>query len=116
MALITRETAAEMQRRATASVLAEKARLADPAEKQKQAEMFQEKRLVRVRKQLETIDGLIEAEMLGGGDAAKLDRYASAASRLEEQERRLSNRSLPPTLKASAVKPKRSSSSVPEPE
>jgi hypothetical protein len=112
MALITRENAAEMQRRATASVLAEKARLADPAERQRIAEKFQELRLVRVRKQLERIDGLIEVE----SDPAKLDRLASCAIRLNEQERQLSNRSLPPTLKASQVKTKRSNASPIDPE
>jgi len=49
-------------------------------------------------------------------DPAKLDRLASAAIRLNEQERQLSNRSLPPTLKASQAKTKRSSSSPSDPD
>lgn len=73
---------------------------------------FTQDRLLRVRKQLEKIDRMLEEEL----DPAKIDRLASAASRLEEQERRLSNRSLPPTLKAGTVKTKRSSGSAPEPE
>ena len=112
---ITSQNAAEMQRKSIASRLAEKALAADPAEKQRIAEKFQEQRLVRVRKQLETIDGLIESEMLGDGDAATLDRLASAAVRLNEQERQLSNRSLPPTLKAPMKPTKRQSSDAPEP-
>jgi hypothetical protein len=71
-----------------------------------QDEVYRNKRLSRVRKQLELVDGMIEVET----DAAKLDRLASAASRLNEQERQLSNRSLPPTVKAPAGKPRRQSS------
>lgn len=114
---ITAANAAEMQRKSIASRLAEKALAADPAAKQRLAEKFQEERLVRVRKQLETIDGLIDAEMAGDCDPAALDRLASAATRLNEQERQLSNRSLPPTLKANAVKPPRraTNSEAPEP-
>jgi hypothetical protein len=66
-------------------------------------------RLARVRTQLDGIDRAIDAE-LGRGeklDPQKLDRLAAASSRLEEQERRLSNRSLPPT-KRGAETPKRS--------
>jgi hypothetical protein len=113
---ITAENAVEMQRRSTASKLAEKALIADPAAKQKIAEKFQEQRLVRVRKQLETMDGLIDKEMSGDCDAGRLDRLANAAIRLNEQERQLSNRSLPPTLKASQPRTKRSASADPEPE
>jgi hypothetical protein len=115
MALFTAATAAEMQRRAIAKQLADKARLASPAEKQLIAEKFQERRLVRVRKQLETIDGLIDAEMAGDCDAARLDRLANAAIRLNEQERQLSNRSLPPTLKAGAVPRPKRNQEAPEP-
>lgn len=75
-------------------------------------DIYRTKRLVRVRKQLDLVDGMIEAEQ----DPAKLDRLASAQSRLSEQERQLSNRSMPPTLKASQVKTKRSASGSPEPE
>jgi hypothetical protein len=76
-------------------------------------DIYRTKRLGRVRKQLDLVDGMIEAEQ----DPAKLDRLASAQSRLSEQERQLSNRSLPPTLKAGpAPRSKRSSvQSDPEP-
>lgn len=77
------------------------------------SEIYRTKRLSRVRKQLDLVDGMIEQEI----DPSKLDRLASAQSRLSEQERQLSNRSLPPTLKASATPRKKpSSSSAPEPE
>lgn len=49
------------------------------------------KRLVRVRKQLSKLDQLIESEL----DPQKLDRLASAQSRLSEQERILAGRPLP---------------------
>lgn len=109
---INKSNAVEMQRRSIASYLARKALAADPAEKQRMAELFQEQRLVRVRKQLEKLDGMLESEL----DPAKIDRLASAAARLEEQERRLSNRSLPPTLKAGTVKPSKRAASAPDPE
>ena len=53
---------------------------------------------MRVRAQLDKVDRMIAEER----DPVKLDRLASTSARLEEQERRLSNRSLPPTLKAPA--------------
>lgn len=113
---ITADNAADLQRKSIASRLAAKSLEVTPAERQAIAEKFQEQRLVRVRKQLETIDGLIEKEMAkDSSDPGKLDRLASAAIRLNEQERQLSNRSLPPTLKANTVKPKRSTSEA-EPE
>jgi hypothetical protein len=73
---------------------------------------FNQARLLRVRKQLKKVDDMIDEET----DPSKLDRLASAAIRLNEQERQLSNRSLPPTLKASQPRAKRSASADPEPE
>ena len=52
---------------------------------------FCEKRIARVRKQLEKIDAMISQEL----DPQKLDRLASAQSRVSEQERILSGRPLP---------------------
>jgi hypothetical protein len=107
MALFSRENAAEMQRRGVEARLSAKetalvAALSPDIEAQN-AEMHRKLRLLRVRRQQEKIDALIEGET----DAGKLDRLASAAMRLNEQERQLSNRSLPPTLKAPAPRTKR---------
>lgn len=66
-------------------------------------------RLIRVRKQLNKIDGLIESEE----DPSKLDRLASAQARLSEQERQLSGRPLPGTLKPQS--PKRAKSQDAQP-
>ena len=113
---INSQNAAEMQRRSTASVLAKRALAADPAARQKIAEKFYEQRLVRVRKQLEKVDGLIDIET----DPAKIDRLASAAIRLSEQERQIVNRSLPPVVRGAAEKtekpPKRAGFFAHEPE
>jgi len=57
--------------------------------------LFVAKRLARVRKQLDRIDGMIEKET----DPMKLDRLASAQARLAEQERLLSGRPLPGSRK-----------------
>jgi len=56
-----------------------------------QTTLFCEKRIARVRKQLEKIDAMISQEL----DPQKLDRLASAQSRVSEQERILSGRPLP---------------------
>jgi len=56
-----------------------------------QTALFCEKRIARVRKQLEKIDAMISQEL----DPQKLDRLASAQSRVSEQERILSGRPLP---------------------
>jgi hypothetical protein len=54
------------------------------------------RRLARVRAQLDTLDDLIAAEMASGKpDAQRLDRYASAQSRLAVQEQQLAGRPLP---------------------
>jgi len=55
-----------------------------------------ERRLARVRRQLDRLDAMLLREK----DAAKLDRLAAASAKLEEQERRLSDRSLPAVVKA----------------
>ncbi len=113
---ITAENAAEI---AKAGWLVRKARAEqaqaeklDPVMEADIAERHRKARLLRVRKQQERVDEMLLAE----DDPAKLDRLASAAIRLNEQERQLSNRSLPPTLKASQVKTKRSTGGAIEPE
>jgi hypothetical protein len=71
-------------------------------------------RLVRVRKQLDRIDGMIERET----DPMKLDRLASAQARLAEQERLLAGRPMPGSLKpksASTKGPTLAQQSDPEP-
>jgi hypothetical protein len=59
---------------------------------------FSRQRLMRVRKQLDRLDNMIEAET----DPAKLDRLASAQARLAEQERQLAGRPLPGSFRPAA--------------
>lgn len=66
-------------------------------------------RLMRVRAQLDRVDAMLATET----DTRKLRDLATVAKELEEQERRLSNRSLPPTLKAPARQRSRPSSPSP---
>ncbi len=111
---ITKENAVEMQRRSAAAQRARKeAQLKAVADIPLDSEEFRMRRLNRVRAQLERVDRMIERET----DPSRLDRLASAVARLNEQERQLSNRSMPPTLKANAIqaRPKRSTP-LPEPE
>lgn len=61
------------------------------------ADEFHVRRLARVRVQWEALDSMIAEET----EPAKLDRLIAALARIEEIERRLSSRSLPPTLRAS---------------
>lgn len=63
-----------------------------------------ERRLARVRRQLDRLDAMLLREK----DPAKLDRLAAASAKLEEQERRLSNRSLPATVRLDSKRPGRS--------
>ena len=58
------------------------------------------KRLMRVRKQVDKLDGMIEEET----DPQKLDRLASALARLSEIERQLANRPLPGSFKPTAIR------------
>ena len=68
---------------------------------------FMSARLARVRAQLDRLDALISEQLDAGKelDPQAIDRLAAASSKFEEQERRLSNRSLPPT-KRGAETPK----------
>ena len=73
---------------------------------------FCEKRIARVRKQLETIDAMIAKEL----DPQRLDRLASAQSRVSEQERILSGRPLPGSQRPRAIKAPKVNGSAVEPE
>jgi hypothetical protein len=64
-------------------------------------------RLARVRGQIDHINNLIEDE----SDPQKLDRLASALYRFSEIERNLAGRPLPGSLKPSAARSRRQSSS-----
>jgi hypothetical protein len=59
------------------------------------ADDFSSLRLVRVREELTRLDKLLKAET----DPVKLDKLASALSRLAEQERQLAGRPLPGSLR-----------------
>lgn len=57
---------------------------------------FVGRRLERVRRQLDRVDAMLAEET----DPARIDKLCAASSKLEEQERRLSDRSLPPVRRA----------------
>ncbi len=115
MALFTRENAREMAARANeakqlAAIQAANGDLPKPLLPE---DKHQKLTLSRVRRQLERCFEMMARE----GDPGKIDRLASAIARLNELDRQLSNRSLPPTLKANAPAAKRAKSSPqPEPE
>lgn len=117
---ITAENAAELGRASQAAQRAKKelklAEMLDPVAEQEAADKYRKLRLLRVRKQLDLIDEKIFQELSDNTDASKLDRLASAVLRVNEQERQLSNRSLPPTLKANQDKPRKPRDVAPEPE
>ena len=92
MALFTAETA---KLAADASHTFESARYRDPIVLARRSEVFRLKSIYRARKQIET---LFEA-MLIEIDPAKIDKYASALSRLNEIERVLEGRPMPGSLK-----------------
>jgi hypothetical protein len=72
---------------------------------------FCEKRIKRVRSQLERLDQMLVTE----DNAQAIDRIASASARLSEQERILSGRPLPGSQRPRLAKPTKVGSSV-EPE
>ena len=76
-----------------------------PAESEDDSpDAFHSRKLVRVRRQWTALDRMIESET----EPAKLDRLIAALARIEEIERRLSQRSLPATLRANGpVRPGR---------
>ena len=63
---------------------------------------FTAKRLIRVRKQLERLDDMLEAEQ----DTKRIKELSDATTRLAEQERQLSGRPLPGTLRPDKPKSK----------
>lgn len=103
MALITTETARIMaaksvQARKDAANRKEAAPVQTPVPTEQQAGDYLQDRLSRVRLQLDKIDKMMMTET----DPQKLDRLASAQARLAEQERLLSGRPLPGSLKPSS--------------
>lgn len=110
---ITPENARELQQKAAKarSLAAANRVLANAkAEVAVQGLEFTEKLLARVRLQMDQVYEAFRATQ----DPQKLDRLAAAQSRLAEQERQLSNRPLPGTLRPSTRQPKRSER-APEP-
>jgi hypothetical protein len=67
-----------------------------PEPTEDEPDLFHARKLRRVRAQWDALDRMIAAE----DEPAKLDRLIAALARIEEIERRLSARSLPPTLRA----------------
>jgi hypothetical protein len=67
-------------------------------------------RLVRVRKQLNRLDNLMETET----DPQKLDRLASAQARLAEQERLMAGRPLPGSCRPPVIKQRTQVQDMPE--
>jgi hypothetical protein len=66
-------------------------------------DQFSTRRLQRVREQLERLDDMISEET----DPQKLDKLASAQSRMAEQERLLAGRPLPGSLRPTESGPRR---------
>lgn len=71
-----------------------------------QSDTYRTDRLLRVRKQLERIDQLIESE----SDARTLDRLASAQARLSAQEFALAGRPMPGAFRPVKERAKKESS------
>ena len=83
-----------------------------PTPQPKPLDDFCEKRIARVRKQLERIDAMIAQET----DPQRLDRLASAQSRVSEQERILSGRPLPGSQRPRLARASKVNGSAVEPE
>jgi len=92
----TPEEARAFSLKGHAAIASKKLVQPEPLPEPKPDRTFSALRLARVRKQLKRIDEMLLTE----DDPAKLDRLAAASSKLEEQERRLSDRSLPAVRKA----------------
>lgn len=112
--LFTRENAVEMAARSAKAKAERKeaARLAVETATLDPSIDYTKRRLARVRLQLDRLDQMMMEER----DPQKLDRVASAIARLNEQERQLSNRSMPPVVRASGKTSKRQADPVSEPE
>ena len=109
----TAENAAEMARRAAESKRKrlEELRNAVAVAANDPSLDYIESRLRRVRLQLDKVDAMLLEER----DPQKLDRLASASARLSEQERQLSNRPMPGSLKPSAKQPRVTPQAEPTP-
>jgi hypothetical protein len=83
-----------------------------PPPQPKPADDFCEKRIMRVRSQLERLDQMLVTE----DNAQAIDRIASASARLSEQERILSGRPLPGSQRPRLAKPAKVNGSAVEPE
>jgi hypothetical protein len=85
-----------------------------PAPDPQRADSYPEMRLTLVRRHLAKIDSLMEKET----DPQKIDKLANASTKYQEQERILSGRSLPPTIRSKNLPgPKQSRiSELPQPE
>ena len=104
MPLFTRENAAEYGRRGNAARWS-RPRLTEHSPQIADLDEYRASRLARVRTQLDLIDQLIRCECLKAAmDPSKLDRLASAQSKLSEQERLLAGR---PAPKPADAKPRR---------
>ncbi len=101
MAVFTAENAREMAARANEAkrLAALQAANGDLPKPLLPDEKHQKLTLSRVRAQLERCFQMMAKEE----DPGKMDRLASAIARLNELDRQLTNRSMPPTLKANAV-------------
>jgi nuclear transport factor 2 (NTF2) superfamily protein len=102
----TKETAAENARKAVAA--REAKRLAKRALPSVSIDPYVNKRLARVRAQLEKIDAMMGEEL----DPQRLDRLASAQARLSAQEFALANRPMPGSFRPSRAPSKRGPESV----
>lgn len=102
--LFTKENAAEMAHRRAAKLRADREaqRLAVETATLDPSIEYSQRRLARVRLQLDRLDKM----MMEVNDPQKLDRIASAVARLAEQERQLSGRPLPGTLRPTGKKRK----------
>jgi hypothetical protein len=76
------------------------------------ADDYLNRRILRVRAQLEKLDQMLAAE----DNPQAIDRLASAQSRVSEQERILSGRPLPGSQRPRLAKPAKASGSSVEPE
>jgi hypothetical protein len=83
-----------------------------PPSQPKPLDDFCEKRIKRVRAQLERLDQLLATE----DNPQAIDRIASASARISEQERILSGRPLPGSQRPRLAKPAKASGSCIEPE
>mgnify|MGYP001613215445 CR=1 FL=1 len=90
------------ERRANARTLEEQVRILDAKMRDMTANAgrIHSARLIRVRKQIDLLDTRIEEEIVKPDcDGQRVDRLASAISRLSEIERQLANRPMPGSLR-----------------